>query len=151
WKKQVCDLPQLQMELVDIWHFLLSEILLTEAGDMDKAATSLQIHLQNCNNPVVRCDGQIFDLQTMNLLEKLQLLITLSGLNRIELNVFASILYDCQMDWNELYRQYVGKNVLNFFRQDHGYKDGSYQKIWGNREDNEHLVELMTSLSQESD
>ena len=28
WKKQDCDLPQLQMEIIDIWHFLLSEILL---------------------------------------------------------------------------------------------------------------------------
>jgi hypothetical protein len=151
WKRQVCDLPQLQMELVDIWHFLLSEILLTEAGDMDKASTALQAHLQNCDNPEVHCDGQIFDLQAMNLLEKLQLLITLSGLNRIELSVFTSILYDCQMDWNELYRQYVGKNVLNFFRQDHGYKEGSYLKMWGEREDNEHLVELMASLPQDSD
>ena len=28
WKKQDKDLAQLQMELVDIWHFILSEILL---------------------------------------------------------------------------------------------------------------------------
>ena len=28
WKKQDKDLSQLQMELVDIWHFILSEILL---------------------------------------------------------------------------------------------------------------------------
>lgn len=150
WKKQVCDLPQLQMELVDIWHFLLSEILLTESGDRERAAARLQTHLLTCNNTDVTCDGRVFDLQTMNLLEKLQLLIALSSLNRIELNVFDAILKDCQMDWNELYRQYVGKNVLNFFRQDHGYKDGSYQKIWGTREDNEHLVELMAALPQES-
>jgi len=36
--------------------------------------------------------------------------------------------------------------VLNFFRQDHGYKDGSYIKIWDSREDNEHLVEVLASL-----
>lgn len=151
WKKQVCDLPQLQMELVDIWHFLLSEILLRDSGDMDKAAATLQALMDNCSNAIVHCDGQTYNLQTMDLLGKLQLLIALSGLNRIELNVFASILQDCQMDWSELYRQYVGKNVLNFFRQDNGYKDGSYRKIWGNREDNEHLVELMTALPQDSD
>ncbi|MEY3661204.1 MAG: hypothetical protein RLZZ169_2030, partial [Pseudomonadota bacterium] len=28
WKKQDCDLSQLQMELVDIWHFTLSHLLL---------------------------------------------------------------------------------------------------------------------------
>ena len=55
------------------------------------------------------------------------------------------------MDWDDLFAQYVSKNVLNFFRQDHGYKDGSYQKIWHGKEDNEHLVEVMTTLSATSD
>ena len=35
---------------------------------------------------------------------------------------------------------------MNFFRQDHGYRDGSYMKTWGEREDNEHLVEILTTL-----
>jgi hypothetical protein len=59
---------------------------------------------------------------------------------------FASIMALIEMDFDQLYRTYVGKNVLNFFRQDHGYKDGSYIKIWNGREDNEHLVEVLASL-----
>ena len=39
-----------------------------------------------------------------------------------------------------------GKNVLNFFRQDHGYQEGTYVKLWQGREDNEHLSELLESL-----
>jgi hypothetical protein len=35
---------------------------------------------------------------------------------------------------------------LNFFRQDNGYQDGSYQKRWGGIEDNEHLVEIVAQL-----
>ena len=35
-----------------------------------------------------------------------------------------------------LYRLYVGKNILNQFRQDNGYKDGSYIKVWAGEEDN---------------
>jgi hypothetical protein len=54
------------------------------------------------------------------------------------------------MDFDQLYRIYVGKNVLNFFRQDHGYKDGSYIKVWDGREDNEHLAELLTTLDSNS-
>ncbi len=50
------------------------------------------------------------------------------------------------MSADELYRQYVGKNVLNFFRQDNGYKEGTYVKVWEGREDNEHLVEVMDAL-----
>jgi hypothetical protein len=36
--------------------------------------------------------------------------------------------------------------VLNFFRQDHGYKDGTYLKQWHGREDNEHLMDLLKQL-----
>ncbi len=54
------------------------------------------------------------------------------------------------MDFDQLYRMYVGKNVLNFFRQDHGYKNGSYIKVWQGREDNEHLAELLSQLDSES-
>ena len=50
------------------------------------------------------------------------------------------------LDFDRLYRLYVGKNVLNFFRQDHGYKNGSYQKMWAGREDNEHLAEVLEDL-----
>ena len=53
---------------------------------------------------------------------------------------------DCELGWTALYCQYVGKNVLNFFRQDHGYKQGTYQKIWNGQEDNEYLVKILDSL-----
>jgi hypothetical protein len=41
-----------------------------------------------------------------------------------------------------LYRLYVGKNILNQFRQDHGYKEGSYIKIWNGVEDNLVMKEI---------
>ena len=50
------------------------------------------------------------------------------------------------MPFDELFISYVGKNVLNFFRQDHGYKEGSYHKQWNGKEDNEHLVEVVQTL-----
>ena len=63
---------------------------------------------------------------------------------------FANIMALIDMDFDQLYRTYVGKNVLNFFRQDHGYKDGSYIKTWHGREDNEHLVEVLEGLDSSS-
>ena len=44
----------------------------------------------------------------------------------------------------------MGKNVLNFFRQDNGYQDGSYRKLWAGKEDNEHLVEVVAELDHTS-
>ena len=60
--------------------------------------------------------------------------------------LFWDLLYAVELDFPALYRHYVGKNVLNFFRQDHGYQDGSYRKLWAGREDNEHLMELLAEL-----
>ena len=147
WKKQEKDLPQLQMELIDIWHFLLSQILLNEGGSESAALLKLNEQLgalEDSNH--VNFDGKSYNLGTMGLLEQIELLIGISAARRIELSVFASIMSNCQMCWTDLYCQYVGKNVLNFFRQDHGYKDGSYQKMWNGREDNEYLVEVMADL-----
>lgn len=147
WKKQEKDLPQLQMELIDIWHFLLSEILLREGGDEAAALSTLERLLKSVDEPAaIEFDGQSYELASMDLITQLELLIALAAARKIELAVFAAIMAHCEMDWTELYCQYVGKNVLNFFRQDNGYQQGSYQKIWNGREDNEYLVEVMGSL-----
>ena len=147
WKKQEKDLPQLQMELIDIWHFLLSQILLNEGGSEPAALLKLNEQLKAIENSnQVDFDGKSYTLSSMDLLEQIELLIGISAARRIEMSVFASIMSNCEMSWTELYCQYVGKNVLNFFRQDHGYQDGSYQKMWNGREDNEYLVEVMADL-----
>ncbi len=143
WKKQDCDMQQLQMELVDIWHFTLSHILLNHGGDQ---LASLQELLQGDAAASVRFDGHEYRISDLDLIGKLELNIGLAAAKRISIPLFAALLHDCEMDWNELYCQYVGKNVLNFFRQDHGYKQGTYRKLWNGREDNEHLVEIMQQL-----
>ncbi len=147
WKKQAMDLPQLQMELIDIWHFILSEILLQNYGNEANALAVLQQSLAAAQQQsVIEFDSRQYIPRSLDLLNKLELLIALSASRRIELAIFEAIMADCKMDWTALYCQYVGKNVLNFFRQDHGYKQGSYQKVWHGREDNEYLVEVMQQL-----
>ena len=147
WKKQEKDLPQLQMELIDIWHFILSEILLRNQADQDKSLTALTDSLSHSSTQnVINFDDQQFLINELDLIAKFELLIALSVSRRIELALFASIMTDCEISWTELYCQYVGKNVLNMFRQDKGYKEGTYQKTWNGREDNEYLVEIIGSL-----
>ena len=147
WKKQTKDLAQLQMELIDIWHFFLSEILLRNNGDQRQSAQFLLTLIRNSNSQrKILFDGNEVDLMTCDLIRKLELLIATSISQRIEVNLFNLIMNDCELSWNELYAQYVGKNVLNIFRQDHGYKQGTYKKIWHNQEDNEHLVSILSTL-----
>ncbi len=144
WKKQDCDLKQLQMELVDIWHFTLSHILLQHGGD--QTASLHELMLSDVAD-AVSFDGTHYPINSLDLVGKIELTIGLAAARRISIPLFAALLHDCEMDWNELYLQYVGKNVLNFFRQDNGYKAGTYRKQWDDgREDNEHLVEIMQEL-----
>ncbi len=44
------------------------------------------------------------------------------------------------------YIDYIsGQNVLNIFRQNNGYRDGTYLKVWGDREDNVVLQDIVDS------
>ena len=151
WKKQEKDLPQLQMELIDIWHFFLSELLLRNDGDQKRALKSLlDLSRQSEKQQKFKFDEKEIDLKNYDLVNKLELLIATSISQRIEIELFNLIMNDCQLSWDELYTQYVGKNVLNIFRQEHGYKKGNYQKVWEGLEDNEHLVNILNNLDSKS-
>jgi len=66
---------------------------------------------------------------------------------------FYRVALQSGLDLDALYRLYVGKNILNRFRQDHGYKEGTYQKIWGGEEDNvvmQRYLETEGTLSPEA-
>ena len=133
WKKQTPDVDQIALELVDIWHFGLSLLLLKGYSVEDITA----IVEDEFSNPKSSGDFAS-DLEHF----------TESTLSTKDFDVsgFARLMVGINMDFETLYVGYVGKNVLNFFRQDNGYQDGSYQKQWGGVEDNEHLVEIVAQL-----
>jgi dimeric dUTPase (all-alpha-NTP-PPase superfamily) len=134
WKKQSPDTEQVALELIDIWHFGLS-ILLQSGSTREAIVAQIQ------NQLVIATDEQDFRLD----LEKF-VAATLAD-HQFHVELFGRLMAGIDMSFEQLYRGYVGKNVLNFFRQDHGYKDGSYRKHWHDgREDNEHLVEVVLSL-----
>lgn len=145
WKRQEPNLEQLRIELVDIWHFLLSHYLVESQGDAFKATGRIAAAWRE--PPRVAFDGTAYDVATLDLRRKLELLAGLSAARRPCLPLFASLLEECGMDAEQLYRDYVSKNVLNHFRQDNGYKSGEYRKAWEGREDNEHLAEILTRLA----
>ncbi|NIB41213.1 dUTP diphosphatase [Pseudomaricurvus alkylphenolicus] len=133
WKKQTPDVEQVQLELIDIWHFGLS-ILLQSGQSSEAIATTIEKEL------VLATDEEDFRLD----LERFagEVLTTRS----FSVASFGRLMAGIDMDFEMLFKGYVGKNVLNFFRQDHGYQDGTYTKIWDGREDNEHLVEASQAL-----
>lgn len=133
WKKQTPDLEQVKLELVDIWHFGLSMLLL-----QGQSAAQIESSIEAALNR--GSDATSFP-------DELESFVTgILSSRAFDSAGFVRLMSTIELDFTELYTAYVGKNVLNFFRQDHGYKDGTYRKLWAGREDNEHLVELCRSL-----
>ncbi len=138
WKKQTPDLPQIQLEIVDIWHFGMS-ILLQQGHDHAAIARHLQ---QEWTSTTRTPDFRV----AVEMLA--QDVLTTKGFS---IPLFCQLMTLTDFGFDDLYRQYIGKNVLNFFRQDHGYKDGTYHKKWHGREDNEHLAEVLAQLAVTDD
>lgn len=136
WKHQKPDLDQIKLELVDIWHFGLS-ILIAEMGVKQETADVVDTLISE----PVRFDELLTGIEIFagHALET----------KHFSVAMFAGLIQKIDMSYDELYRTYVGKNVLNFFRQDNGYKDGSYIKVWAGQEDNEHLVEVVAALDSD--
>lgn len=137
WKHQQPDLEQVQLELVDILHFAMSDYLLMNTGNQAIAERIMTEMAQ----PGAEKD---IPVAIENMAQ------TTIANRSMHFADFANVMKLIDMDFDQLYRMYVGKNVLNFFRQDHGYKDGSYIKVWYGREDNECLAELMSQLDSDS-
>jgi hypothetical protein len=147
WKGHEPNIEQLKIELIDIWHFLLSHFL-CEEGDPAKATERIWRDWQGPRR--LELDGTVFEISATDLRRRLEILAACSALRRVSLPLFSSLLDDCGLDAEQLYRAYVSKNVLNHFRQDHGYKSGAYEKIWEGREDNEHMVEMLSKFGATS-
>jgi dimeric dUTPase (all-alpha-NTP-PPase superfamily) len=144
WKAQKLDLPQVQMELVDIWHFALSHIIIQHDGNINSASNAIANALLESHTEVT-FDGNKINFSDATLVENLELMAGLCVAKRFDVPLFLKIVEQAEMDANALFSQYVGKNILNFFRQDHGYKEGTYIKEWHGKEDNEHLVDVLAA------
>lgn len=133
WKHQEIDVAQVQLELVDIFHFGLSLRLMTGAS-VDEITSSLVSEL------ATKGSEQDFKLALEQLAS--------AAVSQREFNAqaFADCMRLMAMNLDELFRQYVGKNTLNFFRQDYGYKEGTYTKVWHGKEDNEVLADVLSKL-----
>lgn len=146
WKHQQMDLAQLQLELVDIWHFLLSDWI-CKSGPLTLDQLADEIMSTIVERDCIVLDGKSYLLgEISNLLDKLQLQVGLYACGRSDAGLFGNIMANCGMTWDNLTRQYIGKNALNIFRQRHGYKSGTYQKIWFGKEDNEHMMAITASM-----
>lgn len=142
WKhwKNIDDQPDwdnIKVELVDIWHFIMSESI--RINDQAYANKHLELSAK----------GDFDSDALVSLLENMLKLSVTSSINpdinniRQITDLFFEIISHLGIDVENLYKRYVVKNQLNTFRQQNGYKDGSYIKNWGGVEDNVIAFEIM--------
>lgn len=149
WKKAKPDLAQANLELVDIWHFGLSRILdgpPHEPFNLDACAAMIVDRLRRDEPPVVGLGAALEEARHA----AVDALVGEAGRSqRFDLSSFVALMAYGGLTFDALYETYVGKNVLNRFRQDHGYQDGTYRKVWAGLEDNEHLAVILQALTVE--
>ena len=130
-----------QIEVIDVWHFIISLALENYAQNFKGGVEDLSLHISQLPS-FSKIDTNVTAFASQDeVIAKVESLIRLAISNdTLELDALINDFFDLVvlsgLNLETLYRLYVGKNILNQFRQDHGYKDGSYIKIWDGEEDN---------------
>lgn len=157
WKHQALDNHQMILEIIDIWHFGMSaqfqpgQPIETIATDIEHA-----FHTSQCRPSSTERQPQPPTI-CPHTLQKQALLTATEALAQHALDtktfsiaLFWDLMTVANVDFNTLYTHYIGKNILNIFRQDNGYKEGYYIKQWQGKEDNEHLSCILMALDSQS-
>lgn len=145
WKEEKQDMAQFQMELVDIIHFGLSYFI---ASGLTPVVMHELVKFAPLHDTVM-INGEIHDLNDVGMVDRLKFFVSCLASDQFSLQIFDNILLNSGMTWDQLYKMYIGKNTLNEFRQDNGYKTGEYIKDWDGQEDNEFLTDVLNDLTTE--
>lgn len=145
WKSiaQPTDYANLQIEIVDVWHFIMSLVLedglYREGESVEQMAewmtkTKGYAALNTPESPAYASDEAL--MLKIETVMRRSLEPAIDGDLEKMADDFFKLSVMGGLNLEQLYRLYVGKNILNQFRQDHGYKEGHYIKMWNGEEDN---------------
>lgn len=145
WKSiaQETDYANLQIEIVDVWHFVMSLVLefAHKTGSesiselVERIAQTPEYQKINNDTDLNFGNDELLMFRIENVM-RLSLIPVSPEMIGALIEEFFELAHLGALNATQLYRLYVGKNILNQFRQDHGYKEGSYIKVWNGEEDN---------------
>ena len=139
WKKMDNNDLNKKVELVDIYHFLLSWDLFLKR-DVEAVGRYVEIHYRNTLMRDFRYKDD-FDLIISFVKEVADTRLALAYPY-----FFGLVNRYFNNDIYEFIRFFFVKNVLNRIRQDSGYKTGSYNKVISGIEDNEIIYKLAEDM-----
>lgn len=140
------DIDNIHIELVDIWHFMMSYIL--QETNIPKGVALVNAHciyepLKEIDYKAVIKEAE--KLSYISLAIETGNMPAFSGIER-SIDQFFRCCKTSGLSFSWLQRLYIGKNCLNKFRQDNGYKEGTYIKEWNGEEDNVVMVRVLNNL-----
>lgn len=137
WKHQEPNMPQVELELTDIWHFLLSFCLTHDIGSLRVLHEYHDVEFDYAAKPGLLTPAMI------------RYFASSCFAGQLDMRTFFKLLLRSGLTFERLYALYLKKAVLNKFRQANGYKGGMYKKNWrrfaggsSTTEDNDYLITL---------
>ncbi len=140
------DREQILLELVDIFHFLLSDIIIAKPENTDYQISDSLISMYRYATKHTAKDAN-----------KEESLRTIEDFvfdcveNRSADKTYFAMVVSLGFAFDDIIDYYLGKNALNLYRLDHGYKTGDYQKLWQGKEDNVVLDEILKTGERDFD
>ena len=152
WKaiNKAPDWDNIKVETIDIWHFVLSLLLqeykLQNLGSLEDLAQHIaeqEAYKVFASQSAMTDDDNLYEV--IKMVEHMMFDVLNPKDFKVDsfINDFFTMALNCGVDLNVLYSLYIGKNVLNRFRQDNGYKEGTYTKVWNGDEDNVVMLDIM--------
>jgi dimeric dUTPase (all-alpha-NTP-PPase superfamily) len=134
------DYANIKIEAVDIWHFIMSQGLedykIRNLGSIEALAANINAlpNFQTFSAEITPTTKDYY--AQIEVVENLMKTLFCGEPTEKLMEAFIDVAVQSGLNLDALYTLYVGKNILNKFRQDHGYKEGSYIKTWNGEEDN---------------
>jgi len=151
------DYENIKIEAVDIWHFVMSEALrlytMEEKGTIKDLAMAISQEEGYTHFKAGRHYSMKDYYQEIAVVEDFVRALFCNEAIEVLIGKFFRVAALSGLTLDTLYQLYIGKNILNSFRQDHGYKEGSYIKLWEGREDNvimQEVLEAQPDISPEA-
>lgn len=147
------DEENIKIEIVDIWHFIMSYLIEQEKDDskiIDNVLNAFNFVEENIKKWWILVHNNELRMKTFEELMKSSLSDIQDDIYLIVKNFFE-VMFHNWMNLNELYKIYIVKNTLNRFRQENGYKEWTYIKMWNWVEDNSVAMILMNEWMKNSE
>ena len=146
------DYENIKIEAVDIWHFIMSQGLedykmqgLGSIEDLANAICALE-NYKKFLEAITPTTKNYYE--QIEVVEELMRVLFCNEPTTKLMEAFIAVAIQSGLNLDSLYKLYVGKNILNQFRQDHGYKEGSYIKIWNGKEDNVTMQSILDASDE---